>query len=125
MTIGQSVGIIDHAFSITNSKDEKVTVSVKIDCRTASDADIKGWIVSNRIIAGQRPWRSLSTDELKALNGTTFIAQSIGQKVKSREEKIQALEASGLPRKLAVFAVDNPDKFQEAVGDLEVGEDVK
>ena len=94
MTIGQTIGIISHTFSITNDHDDKVQLSVRLDCRTASDDEIKGWITSNRIIAGQRPWRSLSKDELLELNGTTFIAQNIGQKVKSKEQIVQEGKAA-------------------------------
>ena len=92
--IGQLIGVVDHTFSITNSHDDKVQVAVKVDFSTASDADIKTWLTSNRIIAGQRPWRSLSKDALTKLNGSTFIAQNIGQKVKSYEEtKAEAINA--------------------------------
>lgn len=116
-TIGQLVGVIDHTFNITNDKDEKVQVAVKIDFRTASNSDIKTWLTSNRIIAGQRPWRALSAAELKALNDTTFIAQNIGQKVRSRAEQVNDLKStfmkSGIEEKkaeqLAITAIDNPD----------------
>jgi len=116
-TIGQLVGVIDHTFNITNDKDEKVQVAVKIDFRTASNSDIKTWLTSNRIIAGQRPWRALSAAELKALDGMTFIAQNIGQKVRSRAEQVNDLKStfmkSGIEEKkaeqLAITAIDNPD----------------
>jgi hypothetical protein len=118
--LGRAIGKVSHSFNITNSNDEKVSLTVAVDFSTASDQDIKSWLVSNRIIAGQRPWRALSKVELEALNGKTFIAQNIGQKVKSREEQIQALQAAGLPRKLAEFSVDNPAAFQAAVDGIEV-----
>ena len=118
--IGQMLGVVTHAFSITNDAGDKQTLSVKIDFRTASDQDIKTWITSNRIIAGQRPWRALSKAELEALNGSTFIAQDIGRKVKSREERIQAYVNAGIPRKLAEVAIDNPVKFAEVMGEVEV-----
>jgi hypothetical protein len=118
--LGKAIGKVSHSFNITNSNDEKVSLTVAVDFSTASDSDIKAWLVSNRIIAGQRPWRALSKIELESLNGKTFVAQNIGQKVKSREEQIQQLVAAGLPRKLAEFSVDNPQAFQEAVNCLEV-----
>ena len=117
-TIGQAIGVVEHSFNITNDAKEKVQLRVKIDFTTASDNDIKGWLTSNRVIAGQRPWRSLSKEELQELDGQTFIAQSIGQKVKSREEKVQALVNAGLPRELAEFSVDNPEEFARVVGAL-------
>jgi hypothetical protein len=111
--LGQMIGVIEHSFKITNDAKESVTLSVKIDFSTASDQDIKNWLASNRIIAGQRPWRVMSLNELKQLNGKTFAAQSIGQKVKTRAEQVQALVSAGLPKTLAEFAVDNPTKFAE------------
>ena len=123
MTLGQSIGTIDHAFSITNDHDEKVTVSVKIDFRTASDQDIKGWLVSNRVIAGQRPWRALGKVELESMKGTVFVAQDIGRKIKSREERIQAHVNAGIPRKLAEVAIDNPEKFQAIMDEVVITED--
>ena len=89
--LGKNIGVVGHSFSITNDQNEKVQLSVNIDFSTASDNDIKTWLVSNRIIAGQRPWRALSKDELVKLNGTTFMADSIGQKVKSLKETTTAL----------------------------------
>ena len=89
--LGNGIGVVGHAFSITNDAGDKVQLSVKIDFTGASDADIKAWLVSNRIIAGQRPWRSLSKDELVKMNGMTFQAETIGQKVKSTKELTTAV----------------------------------
>ena len=94
MTIGQSIGVLSHTFSITNDAGDKVQVSIKLDCSTATDDDVRGWITSNRIIAGQRPWRSLSKAELEELRDVTFIAQNIGQKVKSKEQIVQEGKAA-------------------------------
>ena len=118
-TIGLSIGVVDHAFSITNDAGDKVTLSVKVDFRSASNQDIKGWLISNRIIAGQRPWRTLSKGELTELNNKTFVASSIGQKVRSREEQKRDLvttfvNAGVKPDKaeeLATAALDNPDSL--------------
>jgi len=89
--LGSRIGVVGHSFSITNDAGDKVQLSVNIDFSTSSDQDLKTWLVSNRIIAGQRPWRALSKDELVKLNGTTFMAESIGQKVKSLKETTTAL----------------------------------
>jgi hypothetical protein len=115
-TIGQMVGIVEHTFSIKPHKDaESIKLKVEVDFSTASDMDIKSWLVSNRIIAGQKPWRNLSIDEIKDLDGQRFIAQDIGKKVQSREEKIQVLVNAGLPRNLAEFSVDNPEEFAKVM----------
>jgi len=115
-TIGKLVGIIDHVFKVTNDKGAEVQLSIKIDFSTASDQDLKNWLVSNRIIAGQRPWRALSQAELLDLQGRTFMAQDIGRKVKSRDEQINAFKVAFMSagidedkaQELAKAAVDNP-----------------
>ena len=89
--LGSRIGVVGHSFSITNDQGDKVQLSIKIDFSTSSDQDIKTWLVSNRIISGQRPWRALSKDELVKLDGTTFMADSIGQKIKSLRETTTAL----------------------------------
>lgn len=122
--LGQIIGVQKHSFNIKNDNEEKVALSITIDFSTATDADIIAWLVSNRTIAGQRPWRSLSVAELNDLDGTSFVAQNIGQKVKSRVERIQALVNAGLPEKLAAFAVDNPEEFNTTVEDIAVPEPV-
>ena len=118
-SIGKAIGSIKHTLKVSQYKGGPSTqITIEIDFSTASDQDIKGWLVSNRVIAGQRPWRDLSENALEALNGQTFAAQSIGQKVKSREEKVQALINAGLPTKLAEFSVDNPEEFNKVVGGI-------
>lgn len=125
-TIGKMIGVVGHTCKVSQSKGgASTTINIKIDFSTATDQEIVSWLVSNRAIAGQRPWRDLSIDELNDLNGQTFVAQSIGQKVKSRQEKIQALVNAGLPESLAIFSVDNPEAFNKVVGNLDLtkGED--
>jgi hypothetical protein len=117
-TLGQMIGKVNHTLSITNDKGEQTTISVLFDFTTSTNQDIKSWLCGNRTIAFQRPTRSLSVKEIEALNGTTIIAQNAGQKIKSKEEKVSQLVSAGLPRKLAEFAVDNPDKFNSVVDSI-------
>ena len=117
--IGMLIGKVTHAFNITNHGKEKVQVSVTLDFTTSSDADIKSWLASNRVIAGQRSWRALSKGELEELDNRTFLANAIGRKVKSRAEQIAVYVNMGLPETLAELAVDNPTKFQEAMHTVE------
>lgn len=125
-TIGSKIGIVRHSCKVSQYKGGPSTsFTISIDFTTASDADITSWLCSNRIIAGQRPWRGLSEEELADLDGKVFIAQNIGQKVKSRADQIQALVNAGLPETLATFAVDNPTKFQETVKDIDTSNDVE
>lgn len=111
-TLGKAIGILRHSFSITNDAKEKIQLTVNVDFSTSTDLDVKGWLISNRIIAGQRPWRALSVEELRELNNTTILASEIGRKVKSRAEKIAAYTSMGLTEAFAVMAVDHPTKFQ-------------
>ena len=99
--LGSLIGKVKHTLSITNDAgDEVKSIIIGIDFTNSTDNEIKNWLCSNRGIAGQRPWRKLSKDELSALNGKIFKASSIGQKVKSKDEQLtnikNVLRASGL-----------------------------
>ena len=127
-TLGQTIGILTHSFKVSQYKNGPSTsLRVKVDFTTATDSDIKGWLTSNRIIACQRPLRGLSEDELEALNDTTFIAQNIGQKVKSRDDQIQGFKAAFInagidettATELATSAVDNPQALTVAKNGVE------
>ena len=113
MTLGQTIGKVRHSFSITNDAKEKVQLAITIDFSIASDVDIKQWLCSNRIIAGQRPWRALSADEIRSLDGMTILATEIGKKIRSREERLATYTTMGIPRDVAELAVDEPTKFME------------
>uniref|UniRef100_A0A6H2A2D5 Uncharacterized protein n=1 Tax=viral metagenome TaxID=1070528 RepID=A0A6H2A2D5_9ZZZZ len=112
MSLGKQIGKVRHTMSITNSRDDKVQIKLVFDFSTATDAEIKAWALSNRVIAFQRPARDLSASELNALDGSTVIASDAGKKVVSREEKIKTLVNAGIPLKLAIIAVDNPELLE-------------
>lgn len=120
--LGLGVGIVKQALSVTNENGDKVSLTVRIDFSSVGDGDIRSWLAANRVIAGQRPWRKLSKEELEDLDGKTFNAQSIGMKVKSRNEQVQefrvAFENAGvepaMALKLATAAVDNPRALEVA-----------
>ena len=99
--LGRVICKVKHTLSITNDAGDEVKgITLYIDFTNSSDTEITSWLCSNRAIAGQRPWRKLSKDELSALNGKIFPASTIGTKVKSKDEQIQniknVLRASGL-----------------------------
>lgn len=119
-TLGQMIGVVTHSFNITNDQGDKTTLSVKIDFSGSTNAEVKGWLTSNRTIAGQTSWRKLSLDELVDLNNHVFNATTIGHKVQSREERVATAMASGLPRNLAEFSVDNPEEFKSAMDKVQL-----
>lgn len=100
MTLGQLIGKVVHSFKTTNDHEEAATISVIFDFSTCSDTDIKNWIVSNRAIIMQRPLRTLTLAELKAMNGTTVDASQCGKKVKSKHDQfmtgVAGLKAAGM-----------------------------
>jgi len=94
-TLGAAIGLVQHTFKTTLADGEtSVTVKLGFDFTSATDADIKSWLVSNRIIAFQRPARLLTASELGALDGQTIIATNAGQKIQSKHAKITSAIAT-------------------------------
>jgi len=117
--LGQFIGKVQHTFSTKNHAGDKVQTVVTFDFSTASDNDIKQWLVSDRTIAIQRPMRTLSADEITAnYNGQVVLASDVGKKIKSRAERIAELVNSGMPENLATVMVDDPAKFAEMIEKL-------
>jgi len=55
--------------------------------------ELLDWGLSNRVIAGQRPWEKLSPAEMMDMvDKGTFHAKTIGQKVVSNEEKMRVAQ---------------------------------
>ncbi len=106
MTLGETIGIVTHSFDNTNDAGEKVkALRIKIDFTGASDIDIKSWLCSNRVIAFARPLSKLPLEEMEALEGETFQATSIGQKIMSKQERMLA--------QLFNKVKDNPEKLAQ------------
>jgi hypothetical protein len=82
-------GIEKTAIRVTNDNKEKVTISVNFDYRNVAENDMLDWASSNRVIAFQRVLRTLSANEIKALDGRTIDARYAGHKIES-DEKIRA-----------------------------------
>ena len=125
-TLGQMIGVVKHHFDITLDNGTRTSASVDIDFSAVLDNDVKSWLCSNRVISGQRAWRKMSLDEIASnVNGTTFQAGSIGQRVKTRAEKITTYTSMGLPLDLAEVAVDDPVKFQIIMDKANIGNNDK
>ena len=117
--LGEMIGKVRHSFKITNHQKESVTVGVTFDFTTVSDADIRSWLASDRTIALQRPARSLSASEIsETYDGQTILANEVGKKMKSRQERIAELVNVGIPENLAEVAIDDPAKFETIMAKL-------
>ena len=106
---------------IKSSTDETVTVTFTVDFSNASEDQILEWALASRVIAGQRPWRELSPDELRAsVDGQTIDATAIGQKIRSREDQIKATiaPALGVDREMAEWIVDNPAEYKKMLENM-------
>ena len=115
-TLGQMIGVVKHHFDITLDNNTKTSASVDIDFSAVLDNDIKSWLCSNRVISGQRAWRKMSLDEIASnVNGTTFQAGAIGQKVKTHAEKVAMLRSTmsslGYDEDQIELACNHVDRF--------------
>ena len=117
--LGEMIGKVRHSFKITNHQKQAVTVSVTYDFSTCSDSEVKQWLVSDRTIALQRPARALSDAEIReTYDGQTILANEVGKKMKSRQERIAELVNVGIPEHLAEVAIDDPAKFETIMAKL-------
>jgi len=119
-TLGQMIGIVKHNLDITLDNGSKTSANVDIDFTSTSDQDIKSWLCSNRVISGQRAWRKMSLDEFASdVNGSTFAASVIGQKVKTHAEKVALLRDTmsslGYGEDQIELACNNVDRFIEGL----------
>jgi len=96
-TIGQAIGIISHVFSVKNDQGDRVKITAKYDLRTCPDEVIKGYIAADRTIAVQSGLRKLTADEIKALDGKTFVFDGLRTKgVKLSPEEAVAAKLKGM-----------------------------
>lgn len=105
-TLGQRLGTQKHSLGITNDAGDKTSITISIDYTSASDNDLASWLNSNRVISGQRVWRKMSIEEISELDGTVFIANNIGQKIKTLAERKREAQAT-----LDALRQAHPDEF--------------
>lgn len=123
-TLGQIIGVVRHNLDITLDNGTKANAVVNIDFTSTNDSDIKSWLCSNRIISGQRAWRKMSLNEFNDIvDKQTFAASSIGQKVKTHEEKVALLRDTmsslGYDEDQIELACNNVDRFIEGLQNTE------
>ena len=88
MTLGSQIGVVRHTFSNTNHAGDKVQLTVGIDFTSATDSEVKAWATASRTITFQKPLSKLDLAGMKALDGATFQASTIGLKIKTAEERM-------------------------------------
>jgi hypothetical protein len=113
---------IEHTFGVTNENDEKTQITMTFDFAGVTDGQMAKWALSNRVIAIQRTLRTLSLEEIRALNNTSIMALDCGKKVESREERIAKYVAMGFNIEVATIAVDKPELFTEMVNNIKTDE---
>ena len=106
--------------TITNHADEKVQVTFTVDFTNCTKEELVEWALSNRVISGQKVWRDLSKDELKAnVDGQVFNAKTIGQKVESKDKKVKKImDVFGVDKDIATMIVDDPEGLTNMVQQL-------
>lgn len=116
-TLGTLIGKVTHSFSTKLDSGETVQLRLWFDFSTCQDSDIKNWLVSNRVIAFQRPARAMKAKDLKALDNTEVLASEVGKKVQSPEDKfkagIAALRSVGLNEQADQLEAEWNAKHQE------------
>ena len=91
----------------------KHTGNALVDYSGMSIASILAYADDNRIIALQRPLRTMSDDELRKhlANPLKMHATACGGKIVTDAERIAALVRAGMPEPLARLSVTDPTKF--------------
>lgn len=92
--LGKSIGVVYHTFKTTLDNGDSATVKLGFDFTSSSNSEITGWLVSNRVIAFQRPARALTARELEKLDGSIIVASNAGQKIQSKHAKITSAIAT-------------------------------
>lgn len=91
----------------------KHTGNALIDYSGMTVASMLAYADDNRIIALQRPLRTMSDDELRKhlANPLKMHATACGGKIVTDAERIAALVRAGMPEPLARLSVTDPTKF--------------
>ena len=113
--IGALIGVVKHSFSCTPTDGSKGhNVQCSYDFTNTTDSEIKTWLAGSRAIAQAKVVNRLTVDEIdKQVNGVTFAASSVGNKIKSLEE--QKRDAIAV---LNVLKESNPEQFAAIMGEM-------
>ena len=86
-------------------------VQFTIDFSGCTIGDLIEWSTSTKVIAGQRAWEKYTHADLTAnVEGKTFMAKTIGQKIKTDAE----IEAE-----MKALAMNNPEHFKRILMEME------
>ena len=99
-SIGALIGKVKHTCSTKNDAGDRVQTTITIDFTNCSDTELRSWLVSNRVIAGQRVWRTYTKEKIeKDVDGSTIDAQIIGRKDAKTPDEIVEHYMSNNPEK--------------------------
>lgn len=109
-TLGKMIGVVTHNFSTKDKHEVSTKIAIRFDFSTATDADIRAWLVANRTISIQRPLAKLTATEITELNNSVVIAQDSGKKMRSESE---------IKNDMMAAAKANPEMFKKMLEELE------
>ena len=116
-SIGKQIGKVEQNLKVTNDNGDAVQLKLTFDFSNASDNEIKGWVVSNRAIAWQRPARAMDNIELNECDGMTIAASDAGKKVKTKAERIKEAKAT-----IEALKANYPEEYANIVSEMDVDE---
>ena len=116
-SIGKQIGKVEQNLKITNDNGDTVQLKLTFDFNNASDNEIKGWAVSNRAIAWQRPARAMDRIELNECDGMTIMASDAGKKVKTKAERIKEAKAT-----IEALKANYPEEYANIVSGMSTDE---
>lgn len=95
-------------------------LNAQINFENVDNAQILEWACNDRVIALQRTLRATSDEFITDLGGEIVVhATECGSKIATPAEKIRQLVSAGIPEKLAMMAVMDPNGFNEMMASLE------
>lgn len=98
-----------HTFSTKCNDDTSIQTTITFDYDNASDNDILAWATSSRVISAQRWIKTLSAEDVKALDGTTIDATIAGRKPMTTGDALKAMLA---------LRTSHPELFEKALAQM-------
>jgi len=97
-----------------------ITLNIQMDFSGCTRDELVAWALAERKVALQRVLRGKSPEFLQQLaddGGLQVHARDAGRNIKTRDERIDELTESGVPRNVAEVLVDNPEKLSQLLNE--------